>query len=511
MPDAALTSGPPRAPLWPLVGLALYFALIVLQASLLAPSGRSDDTETLLLSQSLAWGYESKNPPAFYWLAWLVTGVAGPGLPVIYALRLAGVFAAFVGLYAIARRLQPDPLLAACAGFAMLATLHFHWYVLFYLTNTSLAMALGPLAVLALFHLRDRPTLVSYALFGAVIGLGILSRYNFLIFAVALIAAGLAARDWRALLLRPTALVGVLVAGLLIMPHVVWVWQHWDALAGAVRGQIVGGEAPAYAARALTGLSRLVNAVVSILLAPLGIMAAIFFPQAFRPIAIADPERASGLALLRRLVLVCLGLMVVYVAAGASYLRPHHLFFLAFAPLWLIARLDRGALRPGRPKSFAIGLAACAGLAAIAYPFENLSDAKDCDACEEFQPIDRYAAALRDAGFERGTILTLARRQDFPAAALRRFFPEARLVSFDYPVYAPPPNRVSGDCLLVWSGASTWPRAWAAAPDGPIPRLGVPLPDTAVLGTVTGAVHLSGREAVGMRFALIPGGVGDCR
>ena len=93
----------------------------------------------------------------------------------IYALRLAGVFAGFAGLYAIARRLQPDPLLAACAGLAMLATLHFHWYLLFYLTNTTFAMALGPLAVLALLRLRDGPTPAAYALFGGAIGLGLLT------------------------------------------------------------------------------------------------------------------------------------------------------------------------------------------------------------------------------------------------------------------------------------------------------------------------------------------------
>ena len=192
---------------------------MALQASLLAPSGRSDDIETLLLSQSLAWGYEAKNPPAFYWLAWAATHAAGPGLPVIYALRLAGVFATFAGLYAIARRLQPDPLLAACAGLAMLATLHFHWYLLFYLTNTTFAMALAPLAVLALFRLRDRPTLASYALLGAVIGLGILSRYNCAIFAAALAAAALAAPEWRARLLRRRALLSLAIVLLMLLPH----------------------------------------------------------------------------------------------------------------------------------------------------------------------------------------------------------------------------------------------------------------------------------------------------
>ena len=40
------------------------------------------------------------------------------------------------GLYALARRVQPDPLLAACAGFGVLAMLHFHWYLMFHLTNT---------------------------------------------------------------------------------------------------------------------------------------------------------------------------------------------------------------------------------------------------------------------------------------------------------------------------------------------------------------------------------------
>ena len=513
MPDAIPEAPPARFPSPPaLLGLlALYLAVMALQASLLAPSGRSDDIETLLLSQSLAWGYEAKNPPAFYWLAWAATHAAGPGLPVIYALRLAGVLATFAGLYAIARRLQPDPLLAACAGLAMLATLHFHWYLLFYLTNTTFAMALAPLAVLALFRLRDRPTLPSYALLGAVVGLGILSRYNWAIFAAALAAAALAAPEWRACLLRRRALLSLGIVLLMLLPHLAWIAQNWDILSAEVSGQIIGREAPPYARRVADGASRLAVAAVSILVFPLGIMAAVCFPRAFRPLAVADPERASGLALLRRLVLFCLALMLLYVAAGSPYVKPHHLFFLAFAPLWLIARLDAAALAPWRPRAFAAGLAACAALAALAYPFTNLDDARACDACEEFQPVAAYAAALRTAGFERGTILALSRRQDFPSAALRSAFPAARIVAADYRVYAPPPNATPGDCLLVWSGASEWPRLWPGAPAAAVPRLGLPLPAGARLGAIPGKVHLSGRDAHGLRFALIPGGLGDCR
>ncbi len=298
---------------------------------------------------------------------------------------------------------------------------------------------------------------------------------------------------------------------LVLLPHIVWVAQNWSTLAGHVQGQIIGPEAPPYARRVLDGLGRLAEASVSILIAPLGIMAAVLLPRAFRPITVPDPERASGLALVRRLVLFCLGLMLVYVAAGASYVKPHHLFFLAFAPLWLIARLDAATLAPWRSRGFAIGLAACAAFAAVAYPFDNLADARSCDACEEFQPIDDYAAALGAAGFERGTILALSRRQDFPTAALRAFFPEARVVASDYPVYAPPPLALPGDCLLVWSGAEEWPRIWDGAAGAPVPRIGLPLPPDALIGHATGTVHLSGRDAHGVRFALVKGGLGDCR
>ena len=513
MPEASTTSPTRRrpGPVWALVLLGLYFVVMTLQAALLAPSGRSDDLETLLLSQSLEWGYEAKNPPAFYWLAWGATVLLGPSLPVIYGLRLAGIFAGFLGLYAVARRVQPDRLLAVCAGLAMLATLHFHWYPLNYLTNTSFALALGPLAVLALLRLRGHRGWGAYAILGALLGLGMLTRYNFAIFAAGLVMAALSIPVWRARLLRPQALATGLVALLMLAPHVVWVAGHWEVLSGQVQSQIVGVEAPPYLTRVGEGLVNLAESAVSILIAPLGILAVVCFPRAFRPIAIADPGRAADLALLGRLVLACLGLMLLYVAAGSSYVKPHHLFFLAFAPLWLIARLDPADLRPWAAPAFALGLAVCAALAAIVYPFDTMSDARRCEACEPYQPIGTYAAALRGAGFERGTILTLSRRQDFPAAVLRRYFPEARIIAADYPVYAPPPNQVPGACVLIWSGHTEWPATWIDAPRGLIPRLGQPLPPDAATGAVTGVIALTGRPARGMRYAVLPQGLGDCR
>jgi 4-amino-4-deoxy-L-arabinose transferase-like glycosyltransferase len=495
------------APTGPLLLLGLYLMAMLVQTALLAPSGRSDDLETLLLAQSLAWGYHAKNPPGFYWLAHGVMALTGASLPVVYALRLGGVFAMVAGLYALARRVQPDPLLAACAGFGVLATLHFHWYLMFHLTNTTLALALTPALLLAVLHVRDRGSLGAYALLGLAVGLGGLARYNFAILIAALLAAALSLREWRALVLRRRMLAAVAVAAALVAPHATWLARHAAVLTGHAGAQVVGDGS--YPARVAEGLAELAEATASVLALPFGLAALVCFPAAFRRVRLDDAARASALSLIGRTIAAGLGLVAVYVLAGASYVRPHHLFFLVLAPVWLIGRLDRAALRPWAAPAFAAVLAACCLAAAVALPWETRRDAVDCGACEEFQPVATYARVLRTAGFERGTILALSRRQEFPTAALVGFFPGARLVAVDYTLYAPPPSPAPGDCLIVWSGTAEWPEGWT--PGGPVPGLGLPLPPEATIGQVTGRLHLSGRPTPGMRYALVRGGFGDCR
>jgi 4-amino-4-deoxy-L-arabinose transferase-like glycosyltransferase len=388
----------------------------------------------------------------------------------------------------------------------VLATLHFHWYLMFHLTNTTLALALAPALVLAVLNVRERGSVGAYTLVGLAAGAGGLARYNFLLLVVALVLAALSLPEWRRLLLRRRMLVAVAVAAALVGPHTAWVIGNAEALAGPAREQLVG-EAP-YAARLAAGLGGLVEAAASVL-ASFALLALVCFPGAFRPKAVADAGRASALALLGRTLAIGLGLVAACALAGLSYVRPHHLFFLVLAPVWLIGRLDRAALRPWAAPAFAAALVLVCLAAAVAFPIETRRDAADCGNCEEFQPVEVYAHVLRAAGFERGTILALSRRQEFPTAALRAHFPEARVVAVDYPVYAPPPNPVPGDCLIVWSGPADWPEGWG--PGRPVPGLGLPLPPEATIGQVTGRVHLSGRATPGMRYALVRGGLGDCR
>jgi 4-amino-4-deoxy-L-arabinose transferase-like glycosyltransferase len=494
-----------------LVGLALYFAVMAAASAMLVTSGRSDDAESLLLTQSLQWGYESKNPPGFYWLTYLVMQVTGPEPATVYALRMAGVFTMFAGLCAVARRLQPDPMLGLCAGLAMLATIHFHWYLLTYLTNTTLAMALVPLSVLALLRLNDRPDLWSYALLGAVLGLGMLIRYNFAVFAAALVLASLTLPEWRQRLLCRRGLVPLVIVAAMITPHLVWVAAHWRRFSRYVETTIGLGSDASYLSGLIPGLGSLIGAPLEVLAFPLGLLLLVCFPRAFRRVQVEDAGRSLRIALVGRTVLIGLGLMAIYVLAGASHLRPHHLFFLALAPVWLLSRLDPASQPRHAAPTFLAALFVCVVLAGIANLATNLLDSRTCDKCAEFAPMADYAQAARTAGFMPGTILTLARRQDFPAGALRADLPGARIISPEYPLYDPPQGAAGGDCLIVWEGTRDAPEGADILGGAAVPLIGLSLPPGAIVGTAEGTLRQSGRPAGGMRFVLVPGGLGDCR
>jgi 4-amino-4-deoxy-L-arabinose transferase-like glycosyltransferase len=355
-------------------------------------------------------------------------------------------------------------------------------------------------------NVRDRGSIGAYALVGLTAGLGLLARYNFVLLVLALLLAAASLGEWRRLLWRPRMLVAVAVAAALVGPHVAWVLGNAGTLARHAGTQLVG-DAP-YAARLAAGLGGLVESATSVV-ATFGLLALVCFPSAFRPVTVADEGRASALALIGRSVAIGLGLVAVCALAGLAYVRPHHLFFLVLAPVWLVGRLDRAALRPWAPPAFAAALALVCLASAVAFPVETRRSAAACGPCPEFEPVETYARVLRAAGFSRGTILALSRRQAFPTPALLAELPEARLVAVDYTVYAPPPNRVPGDCLIVWSGAADWPAGWG--PGMPVPGIGLPLPAEAAIGQVTGRLHLSGRQTPGMRYVLVEGGLGACR
>jgi 4-amino-4-deoxy-L-arabinose transferase-like glycosyltransferase len=491
--------------------LAVYFSMIALGLSVLTPSGHFDDTIVLKDAQSFQWGYEAKSPPLFAWLARTVMLLTGPRLEVVFALRMACLFAAFFGLVLLARRLQPDPVLAAGGGLAIVATLHLHWYFLDKYTNTTLAMAMMPYAVLAFLRLRRHAGASPYIWFGLAAGIGLLTRYHFAVLLLAMIGAALINKTWRPMILDRRMLLALAVVLLIVAPHLLWYLTQLPALAGELKfatGYRGTGEG---IPSALQGLGSLAEETVFVLIFPLGLLLLIFFLPSFRPVRVEDPDRRADLRLLRDTVLIALGIMVAFALAGATRIRSRHLFFLALVPIWLTGRMSPAGLRPWAAPGFVLVLYLLLGAAGLGFGFKNWAYAERCTRCEKVLPFEDYAKAVREAGFAGGTIVLS--REMSRGAIFRTYFPDSRVVpAFQYKSKRVPLRaHAAGDCLFVWRAGGRDAQAARFKRGDVIPGVGLPLPDHAVFGKAQGMVALSGREAVTMGFVLIKAGLGNCR
>ena len=493
--------------------IAGYFAVMTLQVAIVRDGGRTDGGEAMLLAQSLEWGYETKNPPLFYWLTWLAEQVAGPSPAVVFLLRMSFMILLYLGTLRLARQLRSDPVLALGAGLAPLAVPQYNWYAVYDLTHTAIAGAAYVWCLVFVIALERKRHWSTYlALFGTLTA-GLYGKYIFAAWLAALLPAMLANPRFR-LLLRDPLLWLVLGGALLALaPHLSWMLDHQQALAEQMARSM--GIAPSSdTGSTAAGWRSLAKALGELFVFPFGIVLLLAFRGSLFARSRADDDRHSArLRLVRDLTVFTLGLLVIGALIGVRRIEPHHLFTLVPAAVWLVARLDPGstsAAAPGRLVALIVlGLA----VAMAAFTPNSLQKARQlrCGRCSEFLPYQDYARGLREAGFRAGTLVSLSPRKRLNSAALRAHIEGLRVLSPDYPLYRPPANAGAGDCAVVWLQPDDAEIARLLAQGGTLPGAGGQLPGDMTVGSIGGTLRLTGQSAPDLRFIRVPGGVGDCR
>jgi 4-amino-4-deoxy-L-arabinose transferase-like glycosyltransferase len=300
MQQAAASSRPEHLLyLWGIV--FLYFSITAM--ALLGASGTAglDQAEQLLLSQSLQPGY-SAQPPLYTYIVKAVFFATGPALAPLLALK-AVLLSLLVGvLIALGRefRFTIQQQLVSVAGVVFIP--QFIWESQRDLTHSVLATVIAAATLLQLARTRRRSTSINYAVLGALIGLGLISKYNYAIFTTALLLAVLATPGYRQVLASRRALVILPVALLVAVPHIYWLVSNFDIAASSVRKLHIEEGGP---------VSGLATAAVSALafLAPLLIFSLILIPGPARP-GIRENTQAED----RRLLLSLLASTLIIVA-----------------------------------------------------------------------------------------------------------------------------------------------------------------------------------------------------
>jgi 4-amino-4-deoxy-L-arabinose transferase-like glycosyltransferase len=500
----------PRGVLALLLGWAAFHAVLRLA---LSPTLTADDAREAVLAQSLQWGYQPRQPPLYNWLAWAAFRLLGPGLLALTLLKYATLVLAFWLVYLTARRVLDDPRLAALCAFSFLLIAPISWTIHEALTHSITVLAACAWTLYALIRLDDSPGPRAYALLGLAVGLGLLSKFTYVIFLAALGLAALSVGRYRARVLRPEILVTALVAALLVVPYAVWFAGHGHDL-GRIYAREVRIEARGtWGKQARAGLAYIARFLLSYV-TPVALAVGACFPRAYRRLPGGNGRAAGGRLIGWLLVWMLVLLAGTALAGGLSFLKARWLipaFFLV--PLYGLWRADRQRGSDRRLAAFAVILL-LAEIAVVGFLTVRVVGASHFRRPYSMnEPYARVAAELERAGFKHGTIVA-----GFGTIAgnLAVQLPHARVLHTEYPDFLPPAGR-PGQCLLVWD------RHQRRRDDGAQPA--APPEDLQQLAAALD-VDLTGSEPVGVieapflynptrirrvHYILLPDGAGRCR
>jgi len=519
-----------------LIGIYCLAHLVI--RMVLSPVFSLDEAEQVLFSQSIEWGYRFRHPPLITWLTWGVFEVTGVQRPTLFLMKYAIMVGGLFAHYFAAKRILGDVRLACLAVFAMMATYTLGYYPHVDLMHTVLLTAMLSTGILLLARILQEGRWSDYLLYGLVTALGILSKYVYGVFPLAVLVTLAFVPMFRARIawLRMGASLAATLA--LLVPYVAWALAFEYSITGLAQ-DMTGAESAGFSLTdRLTGTVSLLVSLLEFTL-PASLLAALFFWRTWLPgSAKASPSPADQpmapadwARLLEGVMILGAGFMwlAVLVLGAAEFKgRWMHqvlmgLSIYLFLRLLIAAKLQGTSWSErfgGAARGFMVAIAAVVALAFIARPVSYALYSQSCGKCWAYENFDRYTQGLYKDGFRGGTIVV---KNMYTGGNLRLYFPESRVLIHDYPLSIfpgigeqvdDPRSPAQGQCLLAWLGDK-----------GEIPRkmrplleeLGVdPERADAQRGRITARYHTTGtwlgeRRMGQLSYVLYPMGNGDCR
>lgn len=439
-----------------LIALTLWFVLQAVLRIFAAPSLGIDEAQLMMHSRTLELGY-GPQPPLYAWLQHGIFAVFGISLLALALTKQLMLLATFVLMFLSARMVTGRPGWALVVALLLFTIPQIGWEAQRTLSHSVLVLLLASLALyLMLRVLRDgRP--LDYLLFGLCVGLGLLSKYNFALFAVALIVAALPIEVLRRRVLSPWLLAALALALLVALPHFWWAATHVEQmLSSADKFEI--DASPSVLNRIFAPVLAVLEATVGFAAVTAVVVAVVaYFPGGARAPASEGPGWTDGRRYILNLALVAIvAVALLTLGSGATEVRDRWLLpVLFFLPLALLVVLEPRL--SNRRLAVLAGISIfCAVLCSVGLfvttRFPDLTG-KEIDGT---QPFRLFAATIaRDAG---APDIVLA-NDGFIAGNFRLHFPQAFVSSGgDLPV-----AEGERHVLAVWQGDGELPdglRGW---------------------------------------------------
>lgn len=492
-----------------LLALAGYLSLVYVVRVFLFAGASEDDAEQMIYGQLWAWGYKPAQPPLYSWLVMLFQSVFGVGIAVVETLKFLTLFALYAFYYLAAAEILDDQRLAGLATLTVLGFFFMAWDAVINYSHTVLLGATIAGALWAVVRLRRSAGIGAYAALGLWIGAGMLSKYNFALVLVALLAAAAADPALRRRVFCRRAGISLIVAVAVAAPFYVWFVSSPDGLASARASATPFPHSASYLKDAASGMFAVLRGAVSIVLPGAAIMA-IAFPSAWRrrPAAVA-PDFKRFLEVY--FVVLAVAVFGAVIGLRVTFIQNHWLLVVMPLPIYGFLKIAESRPTDGRLSGYAAVLCGLALIVPLALAYRFVTGPSYCKKCNFFMPYAALSDQIMASGFRRGTIVAFDNPHQL-GGNLRRFFPAARVVSPRYVPFVPPLKAEPGDCLIVWNAVRGDDMMKEGSAHVFLRRyLKMQPPPTYRLRYAEAGIAGSDGKRVRLGFVLIDGGAGECR
>ncbi|WEX87169.1 glycosyltransferase family 39 protein [Sinorhizobium garamanticum] len=326
--------------------IAGYCLLSVVLKILRPDSLEIDESEQALLSQYLLLGYGAQ-PPFYNWLQFGVVALFGISVASLTVVKNVLLFL-FLLFYGFTARVLSSSQHAPAVAVLGVLTLP----PVFLLSQRDLSHTVAALFAVSLFlygffrALKKPPSLGDYLLVGVAVGLGAISKYNFVILPVAALLAILPEAMLRKHLFDWRVLASAAVCAVIVAPHAFWIVNNIGHATGVTVAEMKEGAESALLPHAIQGLVSLAGASVKGVALTVAVFGLLFYAD------IGKILRAESLwtRVVGRMILACfLMIALIVVAMDATHIRAKWLaLFTALLPLYLTLKIDAAGLDPAR-------------------------------------------------------------------------------------------------------------------------------------------------------------------
>lgn len=198
----------------------LYCLIHAFSRFLISPVMQLDEAEQFLNGSVFRLGY-STQPPLYTWIVGAVSSVFGLNLATLLAVKYTVTFFFYFTFFLTARIFWNSQQALLITGSLVLFPLYSYEFN----RDLSHSILVSLMAVSTCFFysqiLRKGDTFY-YILMGLSAGMGILSKYNFTIFLLAMIFASLSCKQGRRILFDKRISLAILGGILVVLPHMLW-------------------------------------------------------------------------------------------------------------------------------------------------------------------------------------------------------------------------------------------------------------------------------------------------